>query len=101
MLWNNYIAAVNGALRHVAAREALPVIDYEDIMLQLPTAYVHSGDGFHPQARTCPTCFLDHCFGCLTFCGAQSRVGGLGWVTHSMVRPCEWGDTCRQTCLRL
>jgi len=51
VLWNNYIAAVNGALRHVAAREALPVVDYEGMMLQLPTAHAHSRDGFHPQVR--------------------------------------------------
>ena len=51
MLWNNYIAAVNGALRHVAAREALPVVDYEGMMLQLPTSHAHASDGFHPQAR--------------------------------------------------
>jgi len=51
VLWNNYIAAVNGALRHVAAQEALPMLDYEGMMLQLPTAHAHSRDGFHPQAR--------------------------------------------------
>ena len=51
VLWNNYIAAVNGALRFVAARQSLPIIDYERIMLQLPTAHLHSADGFHPLVR--------------------------------------------------
>ena len=39
------------ALRHVAIQEALPVVDYEGMMLQLPTAHAHARDGFHPQAR--------------------------------------------------
>ena len=54
LLWNNYIAAVNHALRHVAAREGLPLLDYEDVTLQLPAAHAHARDGFHPQARLQP-----------------------------------------------
>jgi len=57
VLWNNYIGAVNAALRHVATREALSVVDYEGMMLQLPTAHAHARDGFHPQA-SCPAALL-------------------------------------------
>ena len=51
LLWNNYIADVNAALRHVAATEALTLLDYESIMLRLPTAHGHFLDGFHPLVR--------------------------------------------------
>ena len=56
LLWNNYIAAVNGALRHVAAQEAVTLLDYEGIMLQLPAAHAHAADGFHPQVRSRSYC---------------------------------------------
>ena len=51
LLWNRYIAAANSALRYVAAEEGLTLIDYESIMLQLPTAHAHFPDGFHPLVR--------------------------------------------------
>ncbi len=51
LLWNRYIAAANSALRHVAAEESLTLMDYESIMLQLPTAHSHRSDGFHPLVR--------------------------------------------------
>ena len=52
LLWNSHIAAVNAALRHVAARESLPLLDLERIMMQLPAAHVHARDGFHPQVTS-------------------------------------------------
>ena len=47
--WNNYIAAVNAALRHASRQMGLPVIDYEPIAMQLPEAHLHVTDGLHPQ----------------------------------------------------
>jgi len=51
LLWNAYIADVNAALRHVAANEQLTLLDYESIMLRLPTAHAHFMDGMHPLVR--------------------------------------------------
>jgi len=51
LLWNGYIADVNAALRHVAAAEALTLLDYESVMLRLPTAHAHFMDGMHPLVR--------------------------------------------------
>jgi len=41
LLWNNWIAALNTALRHMAAEDGLPVIDLEALALQLPAAYLY------------------------------------------------------------
>ena len=49
LLWNAHIATVNAALRYVAARESLILLDYEQTMSQLPAAHLHARDGFHPQ----------------------------------------------------
>ena len=51
LLWNNYIADVNAALRHVAATQALTLLDYESVLLRLPTAHAHFLDGMHPLVR--------------------------------------------------
>ena len=47
--WNNYLAAINAALRHASRQMGLPVIDYEPVALQLPEAHLHMADGLHPQ----------------------------------------------------
>ena len=41
LLWNNWIAALNTALRHMAAADGLPVVDLEALSLQLPAAYLY------------------------------------------------------------
>ena len=58
LLWNGHIANVNAALRHFAARESLTLLDFEQIMMQLPAAHVHARDGMHPQVTLTRTLTL-------------------------------------------
>ena len=51
LLRNNWIATLNAALRALATREDIPLIDVEALHLQLPAAHCHKPDGFHPQVR--------------------------------------------------
>ena len=57
--WNNYLAAVNAALRHASRQMALTVIDYEAVALQLPEKHLHVTDGLHPVGKLLATVFLD------------------------------------------
>ena len=59
MLWNNYFAAVNAALRHASRQAAVSVIDYEAIAVQLPSAHLHMDDGLHPHGRLLASVFLN------------------------------------------
>ncbi len=51
LLRNNWVATLNSALRHLAARDGVPLLDVEALHLQLPAAHCHKPDGFHPQAE--------------------------------------------------
>ena len=39
LLLNNYMATLNAALRHVAASDGIPLVDFEALALQLPAAH--------------------------------------------------------------
>ena len=71
LLWNNWIAVVNAALRHMAAKHGNPVIDLEALAQQLPAAYLYR----RGLAR-------DSCVG-----------GGLLWSVQACSLPCN--DRCR------
>ena len=49
LLRNNWVATFNAALRFLADRDDIPLIDLETLHLQLPAAHCHKRDGFHPQ----------------------------------------------------
>jgi len=49
MLRNNWVATLNAAMRHVAARDGIPLVELETLHLQLPAAHLYNSDGFHPQ----------------------------------------------------
>ena len=49
LLRNNWIATLNAALRALAKRNNIPLVDLETLHLQLPAAHLYKADGFHPQ----------------------------------------------------
>ena len=59
LLWNNYIASVNAALRHAAKRLSLTVIDFEVLALQLPQHHLHTHDGMHPHGKLLATVVMN------------------------------------------
>ncbi len=49
MLRNTWVATLNAAMRHLARRENIPLVDLETLHLQLPAQHLYKADGFHPQ----------------------------------------------------
>ena len=49
LLRNGWIATFNAALRFLAERDDIPLIDLETLHLQLPAAHCLISDGIHPQ----------------------------------------------------
>ena len=51
MLRNTWVATLNAAMRHIARRDNLPLVDLETLHLQLPVEHVYRVDGFHPRSN--------------------------------------------------
>ena len=51
MLRNACVSTLNGAMRHIARRDNLPLVDLETLHLQLPVEHVYRVDGFHPRSN--------------------------------------------------
>ena len=45
---NNWASSLNAAMRHMARRDGLPLLDLETLHLQLPAAHLYMTDGLHP-----------------------------------------------------
>ena len=48
LLNNNWVSTLNAAMRAVARRDGLPLLDLETLHLQLPAAHCYMIDGIHP-----------------------------------------------------
>ena len=59
LLFNNWIGTLNAALRHVAKRDNIPLVDLETLLLQLPAAHCYSVDGIHPHGKLLATVFMN------------------------------------------
>ena len=49
MLRNTWVSTLNAAMRHMARRDDIPLVDLETLHLQLPAAHLYKEDGLHPR----------------------------------------------------
>lgn len=48
LLNNNLVSTLNAAMRRIAQRDGLPLLDLETLHLQLPAAHCYMNDGIPP-----------------------------------------------------
>ena len=77
LLRSNWFATLDAALRYVAKRENIPLIDLEAIHLQLPAAHVYQWDGTHPLGEV----LIAVCVNLLLNMHEQSLSSGLLAIT--------------------
>ena len=73
MLRNTWVATLNAAMRHIARRDNIPLVDLETLHLQLPAQHLYRPDGFHPQ----PSLLITVCMNLLLNMYEQSTGSNL------------------------
>ena len=59
LLRNKWVSTLNAAMRHMAKRDNVPLIDLERLHMQLPAAHCYRFDGFHPHGELLVTVTLN------------------------------------------
>ncbi len=49
LLNNTWVSTLNAAMRAIAERDGLPLLDLEALHLQMPAAHCYMTDGIHPR----------------------------------------------------
>ena len=77
LLRNNWVATLNAALRHLAMRDDIALIDLETLHIQLPAAHCFKQDGFHPQNELLVTVCMN------LLLNMYEQASGSGWPAHA------------------